>query len=637
MENKKWSPPAQQGVPETGGGIPTPKETTLLRLSQQRRPRTSTEKVRTGCITCKRRHIKCDEAKPHCNNCLKSRGHCEGYASGGNKKTKPSGPAQIIWNATQVVPAVGRTVPLYIQPDSPHSHDGDADMRYFDEFIAMIQAPWATAASNGDLWTSAMPQLAHGTPTLRYAAMAIGALSKWIGQTKSGLLRVMIVPSTLSTQADTHYFNAVAYYCRALRLQNQQASLQDAVFLSVLLLFFEVLRGNRKAALDHINHGLALLLILTTDDDTQNHVAKFAPNPLPVISSVADVFTYLAPQARLILRGKFGHSPPALPNFLKGLKKQKQTMESFMVLLSQVSQSSPIMDRIPTSFTSLDEFEQLWISFQREQTAIGLIMEEIIHETKTVGTTTEEFPDTFHLKIIGDFRIREFCAGSREVLEAFERAFLPLFDKIMMSDPESATYLRAIHLRLQHLGMYIFVNPPIFLDMELLQAQTPSFREYLSLAEVLLRTARRQSKNPAHQLSLQCVLAMHLLTVAMHCRDPLVREQAVWMLRDYPGQDGLFNTHAMYAIAVKNRTVESKNATEGTPDEQLRRLWRREFIFEDGGDRVVFRYMDKDDGANAWHLVEEVADVQNDIEDMEWTQRVPSASVVPLIIDLYST
>lgn len=636
MENLNPSLPDQSSDTRPGDHIQTSKGSTSLRLSQQRRPRTSTEKVRTGCITCKRRHVKCDEAKPQCNNCLKSRGHCEGYASGGNKKSKSSGPAQIVWNSTQVAPPAARKVPLYIQPDSDHLRE-DVDMRYFDEFVTMTQAPWATAATNGDLWTLSMPQIAHGTPTLRYAAMAIGALSKWIGQTKVRQLHAVTTPSVPSTEADTHYFNAVAYYCRALKVQNQQASLQDAVFLSVLLLFFEVLRGNRKAALDHINHGLALLLILTTDVDAQNHVAKFAPNPLPVISSVADVFTYLAPQARLILRGRFGQSPPALPNFLKGLKRQKQTMESFMVLLSQISKSSPILDRIPTSLTSLDEYEQLWISFQREQTAMGLIMEELVHKSKALGSTAEDFPDTFHLNIIGDSRMKEFCEGSRKVLEAFDRAFAPLFNKIMMSDPDSTAYLRAIHLRLQHLGVYIFSNPPIYLDMELLQAQTPSFREYLSLAEVLLHTSKRQSKNPAHLLSLQCVLALHLLTIAMHCRDPLVREQAVWMLRDYPGQDGLFNTHAMYAIAVKNRSVEGMNANEGTPEEQLRRLWRREFIFEDGGDRVVFRYMNKDEVAQTWYLVEEVADVQSDIENMEWTRRVPSASVVPLIIDLYST
>ncbi|KAH7334171.1 hypothetical protein B0J17DRAFT_771207 [Rhizoctonia solani] len=34
----------------------------------------------TGCYTCKRRKKKCDEAKPHCLRCIRSRRECEGYA-----------------------------------------------------------------------------------------------------------------------------------------------------------------------------------------------------------------------------------------------------------------------------------------------------------------------------------------------------------------------------------------------------------------------------------------------------------------------------------------------------------------------------------------------------------------------------
>jgi Fungal Zn(2)-Cys(6) binuclear cluster domain len=608
--------------------------TTAPQPGQQRRHRTSTEKVRTGCITCKRRHIKCDEAKPHCSNCLKSRGHCEGYAVE-RKKKKPPGPAQVVWDSMQVVRVPQPRMPLRLDPDSLDFRD-DAGMRYFGEFVDLVHAPWAAAASNGDLWAVTMLQLAHGNQTLRYAAMAIGALSKWHSQTKSESLRAVSVPSLSSMEGDAHYFHAVAYYCRSLKLQNQQASLQDAVFLSVLLLFFEALRGNRKAALDHVNHGLALLLTLTTDQDAHDHVVKFAPNPKPVVGSVADVFTYLAPQARAVLRGRFGQSPPPLPNLMKGLKDKKQTMESFMVLLSQLPRSSPTSDRIPVVFSSLDEFEQFWIPFQRKQTAIGLIMQELIQVSKASGSKDKDIADSFYPDLLGNPRIREFCEGSRAVMEALDAAFLPLFNRITMSDTESPIYLRAIHLRLQHLGMYIFEDPRAFLDMEVLQSRTPLFREYLSLAEIALRTAKRQTKNPAHQLSLQCSLALYLLSVALHCRDPVVRDQAVWMLKDYPGQDGLWNTRSMYAIALKNRTVEQANVAEGTPAEQLRRLWRREFVFEDGGDRAVFRYIGKDEAAKTWQLVEEAADVQGEAENVDWKRQPLSGSGGPLIADLYS-
>lgn len=36
-------------------------------------------RVRTGCLTCRRRHVKCDEAKPRCRRCLAANVHCEGY------------------------------------------------------------------------------------------------------------------------------------------------------------------------------------------------------------------------------------------------------------------------------------------------------------------------------------------------------------------------------------------------------------------------------------------------------------------------------------------------------------------------------------------------------------------------------
>lgn len=38
-------------------------------------------RTRTGCLTCRKRRIKCDERKPYCLNCEKSRKDCLGYES----------------------------------------------------------------------------------------------------------------------------------------------------------------------------------------------------------------------------------------------------------------------------------------------------------------------------------------------------------------------------------------------------------------------------------------------------------------------------------------------------------------------------------------------------------------------------
>lgn len=41
--------------------------------------RLARKRTKTGCLTCRRRRIKCDEGKPICRNCQKSRRQCEGY------------------------------------------------------------------------------------------------------------------------------------------------------------------------------------------------------------------------------------------------------------------------------------------------------------------------------------------------------------------------------------------------------------------------------------------------------------------------------------------------------------------------------------------------------------------------------
>ncbi|PGH10996.1 hypothetical protein AJ79_05147 [Helicocarpus griseus UAMH5409] len=53
---------------------PTPKNVPPPKVKGPRR------RTKTGCLTCRKRRIKCGEEKPKCNNCKKSKRDCEGYA-----------------------------------------------------------------------------------------------------------------------------------------------------------------------------------------------------------------------------------------------------------------------------------------------------------------------------------------------------------------------------------------------------------------------------------------------------------------------------------------------------------------------------------------------------------------------------
>ncbi|PLB54892.1 hypothetical protein P170DRAFT_460887 [Aspergillus steynii IBT 23096] len=583
--------PSQNCFTNSNGAYDNPKST-----------RRSIFKVRTGCITCKTRHIKCDETKPHCNNCLRSRRLCEGYI---NNLKKPSGPVQICWDSKR---NVHRSAPRSnLQPTvrANDFHDG------------VVRGPWISAVSNAELWQATLPQLSRTNDTLRCIAIGIGALSINHHCEFSHPCKRLMLPSP-NFENDTHYQNAVRYYCRALKLLSDSSSVQDVVSSSVLLLFFEILRGNRKTALNHLNHGLSLLLTLLTDD-THNYLHVVAPNPKPFLFSLTSIFACLAPQARFLLLASVGQDRP-LPNFIRGLESKGLTLESFIVLLGRLSRRTATID-CPSTFSNLDEFEEHWWNVRINNSAVGSMAVRIVQDSGILGSKEGDAINAFYCDLLLNPEIQEFCELSRKAMDTLSAASLPLFNKIFMSDTQSSTYLRAIHLRLQFLQVYAFENPPQYSSAETLHSQTPLFREYLSLARIALQIAQRKVSNSHCYISLECGIAWHLLLVAFFCRDPLTRDEAVQILKDYPCQDGLWNVQSLYILALKSQDVERANAVEGTSTEQWHRLWRREYVFEDGGNRIVFRYQDRSDATGHWQTVEEVAEIAGGADDINWIRR----------------
>lgn len=621
------------------------REDIALRGSRPKSSRTSTPKVRTGCSTCKRRHIRCDEAKPNCHNCVRGQRSC-GYAN-----ADPGTTDTTLTSRRPLGLVASPQKQALLDADCLDFHDATG-ARYFQEFANLMQGYWITGTSNRDFWGVTAPQFARTNPLCRHAAMAIGALSIWYRESDAKSLRVR-----RPEEESAHYIQALSYHGRSLRMHHHQQSLSlhDASFLAVLLLFFDLLRGNSQAALTHVNHGLALVLALMTDDDhdgggdeKNNNTMCLAPNPTRFFIEMADVFADIALQSRTVLPGRVGHCSP-LPNFASGLRSKKQTLESFMVLLSRQFLSSPsASDHVPEVFHDLDEFENCLNTALRRHTAIGPVLMEVVEASGILESSEPDIIDKYYPEILGNPKVREYCETLRRDMRKLGDALLPLFNQILVSDfDKPAYYLRAINLRLQYLGVLLFSDPTRHLQVESMQELTPAFREYLSLVEIAVRKMKEvmtAGKGPAHQMSLQCKLSYYVLIVAFFCRDPGVRDQAIAILADYPGRDGLWDTRALYALALRARVVERDNAVEGTPDEQWRRLVRREFAFEDGGSRILFRYLAPDKygyngeasaGVNMkWKLVEEVADVSGGLEVLQWVPQPLTGSGKLLIGDL---
>jgi hypothetical protein len=296
-------------------------------------------------------------------------------------------------------------------------------------------------------------------------------------------------------------------------------------------------------------------------------------------------------------------------------------MESFLVFLSQLPGPPISVDRIPTAFHDLDELERHIISVRRGQLALSTAMTDIIKQSGILASKDESFITDCLTKLFVDPRLKEFCGQTKELVQAIENPLSSLFKKIIMSEPQSPEYLRAIHLRLQYLLIIIFTDPAVFIDVDAIQKLTPKFREVLSLVDITLRATQDSTKS-YFRCSLQSEISWILLLTSFFCRDPLIRDEAILMLKNYPGQDGLRNNRALYALAKKNRSVERENEMHGTPAEQLYRLIRREFIFEDYGDRIVIRYMNRDESTGVYHVVEEAADIVGGFNtEVQWKRQ----------------
>ncbi|KAH8711701.1 hypothetical protein HC256_008514 [Beauveria bassiana] len=234
----------------------------------------------------RKRHVKCDETRPACLNCIKWRGYCDSYADASDGKGTSDDKTKLIH--TKKAPLI-LTEPLV----NTLRFTSQDQRLYFDEWAALSVTFLSGGLSHTRLWTATMPQLTLEEPTLRYGAMAIGALRRACGPDNS---------LSALTQDNRHYLNAVTLYCEALRLQARasptQEGLRTALLSSLLFICFESQRGNMPAALKHITHGFSMLNELAGCTPRAPDLVRIAPAPPAMVQEILDCYKPLELQSR---------------------------------------------------------------------------------------------------------------------------------------------------------------------------------------------------------------------------------------------------------------------------------------------------------------------------------------------------
>ena len=303
----------------------------------------------------RKRHVKCDEAKPACNNCLSlrgSKGRCGGY--GDRPASVTPDPVRDDTRSPSVSPessstvavttGLGRTYDAMLREllDGEGLFSSDIEKSYFNDWIRFAHDT-PSGIYPVSLWVTTLPQLTRHDRPLRYGAMAIGALIKTAAQATDRRPLDALEPalirrrsrdmggagdshSHIPAETSQHYADGVTYYIRALQLQARQqqraqdqaaspAQLWAAVLSSALFACFESLRGDRHGALKHVSHGITLVSELLRHLGQplvpalrpmvrDNDQFDFAPAPRAAIYSLLRDFERLETQCRTFVSSR---------------------------------------------------------------------------------------------------------------------------------------------------------------------------------------------------------------------------------------------------------------------------------------------------------------------------------------------
>jgi hypothetical protein len=141
-----------------------------------------------------------------------------------------------------------------------------AEEAYFQSWLQLASTLGGRTFCAQDAYLRVIPHINAGTPAVRYAAIAVGAIRMAIGS--SELPRPSVRHDEELSQ-NQHYQSGLTYYGRALYELSILApatddSMREAILCALLFTCKELLEGQLNAAIGHIQRGVTVLDQLLT-------------------------------------------------------------------------------------------------------------------------------------------------------------------------------------------------------------------------------------------------------------------------------------------------------------------------------------------------------------------------------------
>ncbi|KAK5000289.1 hypothetical protein LTR66_000821 [Elasticomyces elasticus] len=439
-------------------------------------------RVKTGCVTCRIRRIKCDEGKPACNKCLSTGRTCDGYIGGSvSRKTSktPSG-------SHAVAPAQG----LDRRPRSSHFETDKVRLSF--EFFTL-----RTLAATGDLlglsfWQQLVPQTALCEPAVMHIALALGFLHEQIAKPDDS------VSQDCKRLALQQYGKAIAN-ARRLIANTDPKNSTLALVSCVLFVCFENQVGNYNAAHVHLRAGLAIVSRSLSSESTLGR---------PQVGSTTDMIS--AALCRLDFQAR---------TFVDTTAPYPYSREDLATLDVSASNLS--------YFASGDDAQRRLITVLR----------------KIIGTASLLFsalvqPNPDAAAIASLQATKTQCHSD---LARWHTAFEVLRTAALPTLTSKATCTYRLLLMYHKIGALLLSAGTSGRETAW-DAHVAEFADLVTDARVIHLRPGSDAKVSAGSVSFELGTVIPLFVVAIKCRDPRVRRSAIALLLDMDRWEGMWHS-----------------------------------------------------------------------------------------------
>lgn len=192
------------------------------------------------------RRVKCDEEKPYCRRCVSTGRKCDGYINAPLPR-KGQGPSANARARLQAVTGSQSPPPLATPPSELIFVD-ERETQCFD-FFRQCTVPQTNQWVMADFWSFDMVQMSYTEPAIKDGVLALSALHRHVNSRSEAELQF----------AMQHYAKAVSQIGYKLSSKHTNALDLNVLLISVVIFHcFENQIGNRKAAAVHLKSGFRM-------------------------------------------------------------------------------------------------------------------------------------------------------------------------------------------------------------------------------------------------------------------------------------------------------------------------------------------------------------------------------------------